>query len=229
MKKTIVVVTLALGLVLAGAVTVQAAGTIKGRASFTGVAPAMPMLTKQADPFCAKSPTKDEEVVVNANGTLKNVVVRVVKGAPKGAVPAQAVVLDQNGCSYKPRVLAVVAGQKVLIRNSDPVLHNVHSYQGAATGFNQAMFKGMKDLEKTFPLGATKFKCDVHPWMTAWVVGNENPFFAATGETGEFTIGNLPAGTYTLEAWHEKYGIQTKDLTVAEGQTVDASFTFGAK
>ncbi|MDO8462469.1 MAG: carboxypeptidase regulatory-like domain-containing protein [Deltaproteobacteria bacterium] len=228
--KVLKILTLA-GLIVAGLTSfVQAAGSVKGKISFTGAAPAMSMIAKQADPYCAKSPSKDELVVVNPNGTLKNVVVRVIKGAPAAAAPAQPVViLDQNGCSYKPRVVAVMVGQKVQIKNSDPVLHNVHTYEGTATGFNQAMFKGMAPIEKTFKAGATKFKCDVHPWMTAWIVANENPFFAMTGDSGDFTIANLPAGSYTLEAWHEKYGPQTKDVVVAEGQAVDASFSFAAK
>lgn len=203
---------------------------IKGKVTFTGAAPAPVKLKREADPFCGKTLMNNEEVVVNPNATLKNVVVRVMTGAPAATPPAEPVVMvDQNNCMYRPRVVAGVTGQKLLIKNSDPIMHNVHTYKGTATGFNQAQMKGSKDIEKTVEAGVTKFKCDVHPWMTGYVVGNENAFVAVTGDSGEFTLNNVPAGTYTVEAWHEKYGTKTVDVTVAAGQTATADFSFAAQ
>lgn len=205
-------------------------GSITGKVTFTGTPPTMPALKREADPFCGKTKMSDEEVVVNANGGLKNVYIRISQGAPAAPAPAMPAVLNQDNCMYSPRVVAVMKGQRLLIRNGDPVLHNVHSYMGTATSFNQAMFKGMKDIEKTFDqVGMIKFKCDVHPWMTAWVGVSDNPFFAVTGGDGAFTIANVPAGAYTLEAWHEKYGTKTVQVTVAAGQPAPAAFSYAAQ
>lgn len=208
---------------------VAGAGSIKGKAAFAGTAPVMAKLKRNADPFCGKTPMNDQEVVVNPNGTLKNVVIRISAGAAPAAMPPmEPIHMDQVNCMYSPRVVGGVANQKLIIRNSDPVLHNVHTYVGATTGFNQAQMKGSKDMEKTVAAGVMKFKCDVHPWMTGYVVGNDNPFVAVTGDSGEVVIANVPAGTYTVEAWHEKYGTKTAQVTVAAGQAA-ADFSFSAQ
>lgn len=200
---------------------------IKGKASFAGTPPVAIPLKRNADPFCAKTAMTDQEVLVNANKTLKNVVIRVIKGAaPSATPPATPIVINQDNCMYSPRVVAGMSGQKLLIKNADPIMHNVHSYVGTATGFNQAQMKGSKDIEKTIGAGITKFKCDVHPWMTGYMVGNDTPYVCVTGDTGECSLGNVPNGTYTVEAWHEKYGAKTVDVTVAGG-VVNADFTFG--
>lgn len=213
----------------AAAAPAGGAAGIKAVVKFSGTPPAMPRLKREADPYCAKTPMNDQEIVVNGNGTLKNVAVRVVKGAaPAATPPAEPVHIDQNNCMYSPRVLGAVANQKLLIKNSDPILHNVHTYVGATTGFNQAQMKGSKDLEKTVAAGVTKFKCDVHPWMTGYVIGNDNPFICVTGDNGECLLNNVPAGTYTVEAWHEKFGTKTVDVTVAAGAAT-AEFTFAAQ
>ena len=212
----------------AGAPAPAAGGgsSIKGKAAFSGAAQAAARLKREADPFCAKTPMTDQEVLVNPNGTLKNVVIRVTQGAaPAATPPADPVSISQQNCMYSPRVIAGVAGQKLLIKNTDPILHNVHTYVGATTGFNQAQMKGSRDIEKVIAAGVTKFKCDVHPWMTGYVVGNANSLVCVTGDSGDCTLSNVPAGTYTVEAWHEKYGTKTATVTVAAGQAA-ADFTF---
>ncbi|MBI2083548.1 MAG: carboxypeptidase regulatory-like domain-containing protein [Deltaproteobacteria bacterium] len=216
-------------LLLSGSLFAQA-GTIKGAVKFNGTPPPVAALKRQADPFCAKTQMKDETVLVNANGTLKNVAVRikgVVAGAAAAATPS--VTVDQNNCMYRPRVTVMAPGQKLLVKNSDPVLHNVHCYQETKTCFNQAQMKGAKDIEKDLGAGVYKMKCDVHPWMTGYVIANENPFVAVTGDAGDFTLSNVPAGTYTVEAWHEKYGMQTAQVTVTAGATATADFTFAGQ
>ncbi len=208
-----------------------AGGTgIKAVVKFTGTAPAMSKLKRDADPFCGKTPMNDQEVVVNANGTLKNAVVRISQGAPAATTPpADALTITQSNCMYEPRVIGGVTGQKLMIRNGDPILHNVHTYMGATTGFNQAQMKGSKDIEKTVAAGVTKFKCDVHPWMTGYVVGNDNAFICVTDDKGECNLANVPAGSYTLEAWQEKYGTKTAQVTVTAGQPASAEFSFAAQ
>ncbi len=219
------------GVAPAPAAPAAGSGTIKGKVSFTGSAPEMPELSREADPFCAKTKMKAEDIVVNANKTLKNVAVTVVKGASPSQVPAESVnvEIDQQNCMYAPRVLTSIAGQTVKIVNSDPVLHNVHSYSGDKTLFNRAQPKGSPAIDKAFTKDdglIIKFKCDVHPWMTGWLIQSDNGLNAVTSETGEFEIKNVPAGTYTLQAWQEKYGTKTLDVTVPANGTVEANFSF---
>jgi plastocyanin len=203
-------------------------GIIRGAAHFKGKPPEARAITTP-DPFCARQAIKEDEVQVGPNGGLKNVLVRVIKGAP-GAyeAPSADAVLDQSGCIYRPRVQAVMAGQKLQIKNSDQTLHNVHTYKGASTVFNQAQIPGMGPMIKSFTDGGQiiKFKCDVHPWMTGYVAVATNPFFAVSGEDGTFAIEKLPAGTYTLEAWHERLGTRTAEITVTETDPAKATFDF---
>jgi plastocyanin len=205
---------------------------IEGAVKLTGTPPEMTLTKRDADPFCAQTPMRDEEVVVGPGGGLGNVVVRVTDGeAGHYDPPAAPASLDQNACMYRPRVQAIVAGQTISIRNGDQTLHNVHGYRGPATLFNQAEIPGLPPIARK--LGAAgdilKFKCDVHPWMTGYVVVNANPFFAVTGPDGRFKIGGLPPGKYTLTAWQERYGAKTAEVTVAEDKPTEVSFAYDAK
>jgi plastocyanin len=228
---------LALGLAAFTGGNALAAGGIKGSVKLEGKPPAPADLNMKADPFCAKQPgAKDEEVVVGAGGGLKNVVVRIAKGVTNPpAAPSTPAVVDQNGCLYRPRVVVAQAGQSVEIRNSDQTLHNVHTYKGTATLFNLAHIQGTGPLKKKFPSGGVtvgdvvKFKCDVHPWMTGWVLVTDNPYHAVSGDDGSFNIKDVPAGKYTVEVWHEKFGSQTKEITVTDGAPVDLKLSFKAK
>jgi len=195
-------------------------GVISGTVKLKGKAPEMKAVTTP-DPFCARHPVKEEDVLVGAGNGLRNVVVRVVKGATGTyEAPKTAAVVDQSGCMYRPRVQVAMAGQPVQIQNSDQTLHNVHSYKGPSTMFNQAQIPGMAPITKTFADGGqlVKFKCDVHPWMTGYVAIATNPFFAVSDADGNFKIEKLPPGTYTLEAWHERLGTRTADVQVAADQ-----------
>jgi plastocyanin len=207
------------------------AEAIKGSVAFTGKAPAMPPLNRGGDPFCAKEKMNDEEVLVNKNGTLKNVIVRVIKGAAPSKAPAEPVHVDQQSCMYRPRVSGVVEGQKLLIKNGDKTLHNVHTYLGGKTMFNKAQppIATMPPIEwvsKSPEQGILKFKCDVHPWMTAYVSITQNAFFAVTGDDGSFELKDVPPGTYTVEAWQERYGSKTMEVTVAAGKPGEAKFSY---
>jgi plastocyanin len=205
---------------------------ISGVVKLTGAPPVMALTKRDADPFCAKTPMKEEEVVVGPEGGLANVVVRVTDGAPAHYdPPAAPATLDQSACMYRPRVQAIVAGQMISIRNGDQTLHNVHGYKGASTLFNQAEIPGLPPIaRKVGDAGdILKFKCDVHPWMTGYVVVNSNPFFAVTGPDGRFKIADLPPGKYTLTAWQERYGAKTVDVTVAADKPTEVSFAFDAK
>jgi plastocyanin len=205
-----------------------ATGSIKGAVAFTGTAPAPTPLKREADAFCGKTKMNDEQVLVNGNKTLKNVLVRLSNVAGTFPAPAAAAEIKQDNCMYRPRVQAIVAGQAISIKNGDQTLHNVHTYKGAATLFNQAQLAGSPAIEKKFSdSGAViKFKCDVHPWMTGYVAVNQNPFFAVTGEDGSFELKDVPAGKYTVEAWHEKFGMKSAEVTVAAGAPAEAKFSF---
>jgi hypothetical protein len=205
--------------------------TITGTVKLTGAPPAMELTRRQADPFCARTPMKEEEVVAGAGGTLKNVIVRISQGItghydPPGA----AATLDQNACMYRPRVQGIVLGQALNIHNSDQTLHNVHGFKGASTLFNQAEIPGMAPIARKLTEAdqLVKFKCDVHPWMTGYVFVSSHPFFAVTGDDGSFKIGSVPPGKYTVEAWHERFGTKTTEVTVAD-KPVEVAFQYESK
>ncbi len=218
-----------------GAVTSAGAagtGSVKGTVKLLGKAPAVEDLNMKADPFCAKRGGKNEEVIAGPAGQLKNVVVRISKGTT-GAFPAPAkeATMDQDGCMYRPRVAVVQAGQPVTIKNSDQTLHNVHTYKGPATLFNRAQPMGFPAIKQKFPTvgDVVKFKCDVHPWMTGYLVVTDNPFWVVTTEDGAFTLPNVPPGKYTVEAWHERFGVKTAEITVTADKAADLTFEFAAK
>ena len=207
---------------------------VKGSVQFTGEAPSAAKIRMDADPFCQKAHTTDatsEEVIVNDNGTLRWVFVHVKSGLSGGyPAPAEAVTLDQTGCTYRPHVLGMQVGQTIKILNSDETLHNIHALPKKNKQFNIAMPKYVKEKKQTFtePEVMVPIKCDVHSWMSTYVGVVDNPFFAVTGDDGSFDLTSLPAGTYTIEAWHEKYGTQTQEVTVGDGETSEITFTFAA-
>jgi plastocyanin len=194
-----------------GAGEALATGSITGTVDYAGAAPKPAPLNRKSDPYCAKTEMVDETVLTSKDGKhLQNVAIRV-KDAP--AKPGTGdVVVEQNQCMYRPRVQVATEGQKIMVRNNDGTLHNVHTYEGTKTLFNQAQPAKSKPIEKPIPPSASvlKLKCDVHPWMTGYVVVNKNPYAAVTKEDGSFEIKDVPPGDYTVEAWHEKLPAQTQ-------------------
>ena len=210
------------------------AATISGKVVFQGSAPQAEPIKLDADPTCAAlhpDGATTEEVIVNANGTLKNVFVYVKEGLAGKPFdpPKEPVILDQNGCRYEPHVLGIQVNQPLAIVNSDDTLHNVHALPKNSKEFNLGMpLKGMK-LTKTFtaPEVMVKLKCEVHPWMSGYIGVLEHPFHSVTNNEGVFEIKNLPPGQYVLEAWHEKYGVLSQNVTIAtEGETQEISFEY---
>ncbi|MBI1977774.1 MAG: cytochrome c oxidase subunit II [Candidatus Omnitrophica bacterium] len=208
---------------------------VTGKASFDGTPGENPKIDMSADPVCKSlNPGEafQQRVVVNSNHTLQNVFVYIKEGleGKKLPTPTTPAVLDQQACAYHPRVLGIEANQKLQIINSDPTLHNVHAFSKNSPEFNLGMpMQGMK-LEKTFsnPEIMVKMKCDVHPWMTGYIGVLSHPFFAVTDDQGGFKIENLPAGEYTIEAWHETYGTKSQKVTVTDAEAV-VDFKFSAK
>jgi hypothetical protein len=211
------------------------AGSVAGRVVFKGEPPEMQEIDMGAVPQCAEQhadPVYQETVVVNENGTLRNVVVSVSEGLPADAQydpPAHPAILDQRGCRYEPHVLAVMVGQEVRAMNSDPFLHNVHTLPVENVPANRGqpnidrvgMKLGRMQVPEAFPV-----KCDVHPWMLCWFVAFDHPYFFVTGDDGAFRLDELPAGEYTVKAWHEKFGEQIQRVTVEAGRAADVTFTF---
>jgi plastocyanin len=211
------------------------AGDISGKVSFEGQPPKAQRIMMSKEPSCMKQhkePPVGEEVVVNKNGTLKNVLVYVKEGLgnKKFEPPAKKVEFDQKGCTYIPHVLGIQTGQELEVVNSDPVLHNVHSLSKDNPQFNVGQPKqGMRLSRKFDKPEIFKVKCEVHSWMNAYMGVFNHPYFAVTGDDGTFSLKNLPAGEYTIEAWQEKYGPQTAKVKVAATGTQTADFKFSAK
>ena len=207
------------------------AGDVTGTITYTGKVPTLKPIAMDADPVCKSkhsTPVPSEALVLGAGNTMANVMVRV-KGPVQGSfpVPATPVVIDQKGCQYHPHVLGIRVNQTLQLRNSDGLLHNVHALPKVNTPFNMAMPANRTTADHTFGKEEGMFlvKCDVHPWMSAHVGVFSNPFFAVTGPDGKFKITGLPAGTYEVEAWHEKLGVRTAKVTVGAAPGT-ANFAF---
>lgn len=212
-------------------------GTVAGVVKFVGTAPARKEIVNKPCHDGAAGPLLDETVVVNGNGTLANVFVTLVgDGAPPSDGSAgEPAVLDQVDCRYVPHTVGVQVGQTLVLRSSDPTLHNVH-YTPADNPRGNFGFTA-KGSERKVTFGKPEFirmKCDVHPWMTAYVGVFESPFFAVTREgedeatAGKFEIARVPAGKYKLVAWHEQYGKVEQDVEVKDGGKADVTVTYGA-
>lgn len=210
------------------------AATVSGKVLFQGTAPASQKVPADADPTCQLAHPDGvnlDEVIVNPNGTIKNVFICVKQGLEGETfeVPKQPVVLDQEGCQYKPHVFGIQVNQILEIRNSDDTLHNVHALPKNTKEFNLGMpIKGMK-LTKTFtaPEVMVKLKCEVHPWMSAYAGVLEHSFYGVTTTEGTFEIKDLPPGQYALEAWHEKYGALSQSVTIGSAEeTQEITFQY---
>ena len=211
---------------------VLAGGTVSGTVTYSGAAPPPKKLEVTKDvAVCGKESHVDESLVVGANKGIQNVVVSI-KGIKQGkAMDAlgASFVLDQKVCAYKPHVLVVPINKPLKILNSDGILHNIHSYGKKNPPKNIAQPKFKKEITETFAQPeAIPVKCDVHGWMSAWIVAVDHPYYAVTDATGKFTIADVPAGTYTVEFWQEKLGVETKPITVAASGATTADFAYPA-
>lgn len=208
------------------------AGSITGTVTWTGPAPAATPVDRSSDPVCAKTSHGTDDVVVT-DGKLRDVLVRIkIGGAPPAAAPTTPAVIAQSECMYAPRVVGVIAGQALEIRNLDATFHNVRGNALTKVLWNLAQPKGaapiVRDLAGRAPGDVVSLHCDVHPWMAAWVVVSDHAFFAVTGADGAFTLPGVPPGTYTVEAWHPTLGLKTATVKVKKGKAAKARFAFAA-
>ncbi len=224
------------GAVLVAGIAHAQAADIVGKVSLQGTPPAEKALP--LDPGCGKLWPNEKPTTrfyeVGADGGLADVFV-YLKEAPAKDAPAKPAMLDQKGCEYVPYILGMQVGQKLLVRNSDPVLHNVHATPKVNKEFNLAQMAGGKDIERSFDQSEVmvRFKCDVHPWMFAYVGVVPHPYFAVTDKAGKFKIEGVPAGKYTLATFHRKthvtddkaatQEIEVKDATVTANSTITVS------
>jgi plastocyanin len=215
---------------VANPVDATSAGSLTGSITLEGTPPAAETINRRSDSYCEGLGPATTQVFVLSNGGLQNVFVYIKDGLGglKFPVPATPVVLDQQGCTYLPRVFGIQAGQPLEIRNSDDTLHNIHALPQNNREFNRGQaLKGMKHTHVfTTAEVMVPFNCDVHKWMNAWVGVLDHPFHAVSGPGGAFEIRGIPPGTYTIEAWHEKLGTQTQTVTIGPKEAKNLSFTF---
>ena len=207
-------------------------GKITGEVSFDGQPPArvQVMMNAAACAQANKEPVFREDLVVNDNKTLREVFIYVKDGLGKRrfAAPAEPVILDQKGCWFRPHVLGVMTGQKLEIKNSDNVSHNIHPVPRVNQEWNESMAPGAADLFEQFPLPEVMIpvRCNVHQWMRAYVGVVSSPFFAVTDDRGAFTLNGLPPGNYTIEAWQERLGTQDQKVTLGPREVKTIQFSF---
>ena len=206
---------------------------IVGTATLNGDVPERTELETGSDPKCSvmheDEPLLSDRAIISENGGIKDVFV-YIKNPPEGdyAPPAEQAVIDQIGCRYVPHVLGVMTGQEISVENSDPTLHNVRGIARSNRPFNNSQPEGAKPRIKKFDKAemGIRLKCDIHPWMTAFIFAMDHPFFAVSDDTGAFAITGLPDGEYTVVAWHEKYGEQEGTATFTEGAATTLDFSF---
>ena len=210
-------------------------GTVTGKIIFSGAAPAPKKIDMAQDAKCGEANSNPQtETYMVSDGKLQNVFV-YLKGGPADKfdfpVPSEAAELDQHGCRYNPHVFGVEAKQTIKITNSDATTHNIHPTPAKNQEWNESQAPGGGVKEKSFarPETLIKVKCNVHPWMTAYIGVLAHPFYAVSGKDGSFTIKNVPPGDYTLVAWHEDLLEQTQKIKVAAKGSTTQDFTFNAK
>jgi len=236
MRRLFITFILFSGLLVHGSFLAAAnAASLTGKITYEGKVPKIKAINMEDDPDCMSKhsePPKVQFLVLGDGNTLGNIFVAVKSGPIKEgqAAPSDPVVIDQRGCVYDPHVLGVMAGQTMKFKNSDGILHNVHALPKVNRQFNLAMPGTMKESGgkefKKVEAVPFKIKCDVHPWMNTWVRVMPHPHFNVTGKDGTYTLDNLPAGTYEIEAWHEKLGFRTQTVTIADGASTTLDFVF---
>jgi hypothetical protein len=224
-------------LILGQKVSAAGEGKITGAVKLDGAAPHMKGIDMSKDPYCSKAHANDpahmETTVVGSGGGLENVVVYISEGY-SGAAEASTTepVFDQKNCMYTPHVLAMDVNQKFKVTTSDQTTHNIHPLPNPMTGnipWNQSQPPGAAPVEKSWKAEEViPVQCNIHPWMHGWFVVVKGPY-ATTDDSGNFTISNVPPGSYTVTAWHEPDEKQTQKVTVAAGGAGTANFTFKAK
>jgi plastocyanin len=208
----------------------QGGGTVGGKVTVEGVTVMAKTINMASEPGCAKmysTPPKSEDLVVGQGSALENVVVYISAGAPEESAPTQPVQVVQKGCRFAPHVVAMQTGQLVQMVNEDSTSHNIHPLATNNREWNKAEPPGTTPLTESFARPEfISVKCNVHPWMHAYFAVLKTSHYAVTGDNGAFSLNNLPAGKYTITAWHETLGTQTQEITITGNETVPVNFVF---
>jgi hypothetical protein len=210
--------------------TAAFAGSIIGEVKFTDEPPIMSAVKVSKDQDYCGETLPNETYLIASDGALQNVVVFIdISPSKAGGDPQKDNILNNTGCRYSPRILALQKGERLRVKNNDPKLHIPHSYHEDRTVFNLSLpFKGtvIDATSRIRRAGILKVVCDTHAWMLAYIHVFDHPHFAVTDERGMFTISNLPAGTYVLKAWHEDAGIRSQEITVPESGDIRTVLEF---
>ena len=203
-------------------------GTIVGKVAFKG-APSVGKLAVSKDKEVCGDAKQDPSVQVGSDGGLKNDVVQIT-GLRRGKKPSKEALLDHSKCEHVPHVLVVPTGATVTIKNSDGILHNVHTQSQVNAPFNRAQPKFLQEIKEQFDKPEfIAVRCDVHGWMGGWIVVTDNAYFDVTRADGAFTLAEVPAGKYSLEVWHETLGSASQQVELKSGETVNVIFEFQMK
>jgi plastocyanin len=224
-KKSLI---LAMGLMLVAASAwgyeagpVNNGGTIKGMVTVAGPIPQDETIDVTRDQGRCGETLPRQKYVISSDGGIKNVVVyiaQIEKGKP---IPEDKIVIDNKKCAFHPHVQVAVKGQTMTVKNDDPMLHNTHMYIDKKTIFNAALpFQGVEINRPLNKTGLVDIECDVHSWMQGYIYVSDNPYITVTDEEGNFSIGDVPPGTYDLQFWHEAFGTQQKKVTVEANGTI---------
>jgi len=202
---------------------------LRGRVRFSGRVPAPDTVRITADTAICGTSRVVSRVKVGGESGLADAVVSLTDieaGEPWPDVPSPPT-LDQHGCRFAPHVILARIGDTVRVLNSDAVSHNVHTAGFDNRSVNRTQPAGAAPIALTFAAPEkVRVKCDLHPWMSAWIVVAGHPYQAVTGEAGRFTMSGVPPGTYTLEVWHERLGTRSRTVTLEPGRTLEVDFDF---
>jgi hypothetical protein len=210
------------------------AGSISGSVSYSGEPGRKARIRMNADPNCAaqhSSPVYAQNLEINENGTLQYAFLFVKAGLEDYAFqpPAEAATLDQRGCLYTPRVLGIQTGQELKVSNSDETTHNINPSPANNRDWNVSQAPKSDPIVRRFARSEIMIpvKCNVHPWMKAYIGVVAHPYFSVTGNDGSYSLQGLPPGEYTVEVWHEKLGAQEQKITVTANQAATLDFDYG--
>src|SRR5258708_5851425 len=213
--------------------TLMFAGTISGKVTYTGTPVKQKPIDMSKEPSCAKqhaTPITTETVVTGDNNTLENVVVYISAGADDASVPSKAVTFTQKGCQYIPHVVVLHTGQELQVANADQTSHNIHPMPTLNREWNKSQPPGSPNISEKFDQAEfIKVKCNIHPWMSGRFAVLKTSHYSVTEDNGAFSLPDLPAGKYTVTAWHEDYGTQVQEVTIGGSETKSIDFSFKAK
>lgn len=209
------------------------AGTISGKVTYTGTPVKQKPIDMSKEPSCAKqhaTPVTTETIVTGPGNTLENVVVYISAGADDANVPSKAVTFTQKGCQYIPHVVVLHTGQELQVVNADQTSHNIHPMPTLNREWNKSQPPGSPNISEKFDQPEfIKVKCNIHPWMSGRFAVLKTSHYSVSGDNGAFSLPDLPAGKYTVTAWHEDYGTQVQEVTITGNETKSIDFSFKAK